>query len=63
MKKLKLSLEELSVVSFGTTEVDGERGTVEGHYVSQRCATFEMTCDPGPEGGSCGPCQVEPLSP
>jgi hypothetical protein len=63
MKKLKLSLEELSVVAFSTTEADGDRGTVDGHYVSQRCATFEMTCDLGPAGGSCGVCQPEYLPP
>jgi hypothetical protein len=53
MKKLRLNLEDLRVDSFTTADGDEKRGTVDGYYLSERCATDALTCN-GPVGGSCG---------
>lgn len=52
MRKLKLQLEQLAVESFSIQSYDG-RGTIEGFWISQDCATDGLTCN-GPVGGSCG---------
>jgi hypothetical protein len=37
MKKLKLDVEELSVVSFPTQPAQEARGTIEGHVLTPKC--------------------------
>jgi hypothetical protein len=37
MKKLRLDVEELSVVSFGTAPAREPRGTVQGHLATPTC--------------------------
>jgi hypothetical protein len=37
MKKLKLDVEELSVVSFPTAPAREVRGTVDGHVITPKC--------------------------
>jgi hypothetical protein len=56
MEKRKLSVEELQVESFATAETFEERGTVEGHQMSEPyvCHTYEFcTCNDGISDRSC----------
>ena len=46
MKKMRLDLESLDVEAFATSEAEGERGTVQGHWsqVGTCDAAFVATC-------------------
>jgi hypothetical protein len=45
MRKIKLDVETLDVLSFETQAVPGERGSVEAHIGSRLCDTVNATCD------------------
>ncbi|HEX9939928.1 MAG TPA: hypothetical protein VGB15_22530 [Longimicrobium sp.] len=56
MRKIKLELEMLDVLSFVTDATAEERGSVEAHVGSRYCDTINRTCD-GAEtcgGETCG---------
>lgn len=57
MRKLQLSLDELSVDSFTTSDAASGAGTVEG-YISTHCTNAGYTCNGAntclPAGATCG---------
>lgn len=61
MNKLKLALEDLSVESFGTTEMNGaDSGTVRGFESDSTCEERICTCAEETEWDvTCGTCGIE----
>jgi hypothetical protein len=47
MRKIRLDVDDLQVVSFATQGVEKERGTVRGHVQTEWNTCQGGTCDPG----------------